>query len=216
MNEADLTEFTEILTTLCLLYKTSVSEKLVDLYWDALACFDWQTVKAAFQWHLCNPDVGQLMPKPANVICAIRGSSPSQALQAWSQVSRAIRMVGSYDSVVFDDAVIHAVIDDMGGWISFCHTSLKELPFRAKEFEKRYAGYVHHPPPYYPSHLIGLEEQHNRLHHQPTKLPVLIGDPERALVVLQHGSEQLLTVQPAPLLSTLANPHLSTMGDIPS
>jgi len=198
MNPHDLTEFTQLLTELCVLYKIPVSERLIELYWDVLACFSFTEVKAAFQAHLCNPDTGQFMPKPADVMRYLRGGSQAQALQAWSKVATAIRTVGAYTSVVFDDSIIHVVIIEMGGWISLCQTLLKDLPFRAHEFEKRYAAYVLHPPTDYPHQLMGLEEHHNCLHHYLIKPPVFIGNPEQALKVfnLQHKNKQpFLNVQ---------------------
>lgn len=64
MHEANLDEFTDLLTTLCLLYKTPVNEKLIELYWDALERFEWRAVKTAFQAHLVDPDAGQFIMTP--------------------------------------------------------------------------------------------------------------------------------------------------------
>ncbi len=167
------------------------------LYWCALEQFELAEVKAAFQAHLSNPDTGQFMPKPADVMRYVKGGTQTQALQAWSKVANAIRSVGGHASVVFDDPLIHVVIEEMGGWISLCQTLLKDLPFRANEFEKRYAAYVLHPPLHYPKQLTGLIEGQNRMngYDYAIKPPLLIGDPKRALQVLQNGCEKLLNVQ---------------------
>ncbi len=45
------------------------------------------------------------------------GSTQDAALAAWSKVDRAVREVGPYQSVAFDDALIHRVLFEMGGWI---------------------------------------------------------------------------------------------------
>jgi len=60
------------------------------------------------------------MPKPADIIRAIKGNSQTQSLQAWSKVEDAIRLVGPYRSVVFDDLAIHGVLQEMGGWVKLC------------------------------------------------------------------------------------------------
>lgn len=195
MNARDLPEFTLLLTGFCVLYGKPVSEMLIELYWGALESFEFDAVKKAFQAHLSNPDTGQFMPKPADVMRYVNGSSQTRALQAWSKVAEAIRRVGSYASVVFDDPLIHVAIEEMGGWISLCQTLLKDLPFRANEFEKRYAAYVLHPPLHYPKQLIGLEEKENRMNGYAIKPPLLIGNTERALTILQNGCEKPLNVQ---------------------
>ncbi len=194
MNTNDLAKFTELLTTVSALYRTPLSGKSMELYWNALQGFDWTDVKTAFQRHLIDPDTGQYFPKPADVARHLQGGSETQALKAWSKVDEAIHCVGCYASVVFDDPIIHVVIDDMGGWIRLCQTLLKDLPFRANEFKKHYVAYVNHPVPHYPKQLIGLEEQQNRMRSYATQPPLLIGDQKQALAVLEHGCEKFLNV----------------------
>jgi hypothetical protein len=55
------------------------------------------------------------MLKPSDVVRYLEGSTSCQALQAWSKVMQAVKTIDQYDSVVFDDSLIHAVIHDMGG-----------------------------------------------------------------------------------------------------
>ena len=194
MNQNDLAAFTDLLTMVSALYRTPLSRKSLELYWDILRRFEWQEVKMAFQIHLTDPDSGQYFPKPADVVRHLRGNSETQALRAWSKIEEAIRSVGCYASVVFDDSIIHVVIDDMGGWIRLCQTLLKDLPFRANEFKKHYAGYINHPPRNYPKQLLGLEAQQNGMHGYTTKPPLLIGDPQQAFAVLQNGCDKFLNV----------------------
>jgi hypothetical protein len=199
----DLAEFTDLLTTLSVVYRTPLSSKSIELYWRVLQKFEFAEVKAAFQAHLTDPDAGQFMPKPADLIRCLKGDRKTQALQAWSTVAEGIRSMGGYASVVFDDPMIHAVIEDMGGWISLCQTLLKDFPFRANEFETRYAAYVLHPPLRYPKQLTGLEEMQNQISGHPIKPPLLMGDPQRALAVLQQGSNKSLHVHTLPAAVSL-------------
>jgi len=201
MNQANLAEFTELLATVSALYRVPLSDKSLELYWSTLKSFEWKAVKVAFQKHLMDPDKGQYFPKPADVVRYIDGNSETQALRAWSKVEEAIRSVGGYASVVFDDPIIHVVIEEMGGWIRLCQTLVKDLPFRANEFKKYYAAYVNHPLPHYPKQLLGLEAQQNGMHSYVVQPPLLIGDPKRALVVLQNGSEKSLSVSDLSVLS---------------
>jgi len=196
MNADDIPKFTELMTGICVLYGKSPSDALMELYWRALESFDFEVVKTALEAHVSNSDSGQFMPKPADVMRYVQGSSQTQGLLAWSKVMQAVKSVGLYQSIVFDDPLIHAVIEDMGGWINLCMTPTKDAPFRANEFEKRYAAYVLHPPLHYPKQLIGLTEGQNRMNGylSAIKPPLLLGDKARALSVLQDGREKPLTV----------------------
>ena len=104
--------------------------------------------------------------------------------------------IGAYRTVVFDDPLIHAVIWDMGGWQTLCAMLIKDEPFRAKEFENRYVGYVARPPTQYPRQLAGITDTVNSAQgYGQVNLPTLIGDEQQALRVLQTGREpsQLLS-----------------------
>lgn len=194
MNQDNLAEFTEWLARMSALYRVPLSEDAFELYWDTLKPFEWKAVKIAFRKHLLDPDKGQYFPKPADVVRYIEGNAETQALRAWSKVEDAIRRVGGYASVVFDDPIIHVVIDHMGGWIRLCQTLLNDLPFRAVEFKKHYVGYVNHSLPRHPNQLLGLEAQRNGMDGYTAKPPLLIGDPKRAFAVLQNGGEKSLHV----------------------
>jgi hypothetical protein len=167
--------FKQLLTGMGFLYGKSLHESVLEIYWQALAHLAFSEVKIALQKHVQNPDKGQFMPKPADVIEHLQGSTESQALKAWSMVAKAIREVGAYSSVVFADPLIHVVIRDMGGWIALCQSKIADLPFRAREFEKRYQALVLHPPADCPHQLTGLVEQHNRLGGYTPPEPVCIG-----------------------------------------
>lgn len=78
-----------------------------------------------------------------------------EARQAWDQVMGKIREIGSYDTVVFGNPIIHAVIRDMGGWVYLCGLNKRALFFRAYEFGKRYVEYQRQPAVCYPSVLKG-------------------------------------------------------------
>jgi len=67
--------------------------------------------------HLMNPDTGQFLPKPADIVRMLGGRTLDRALMAWAKVDKAVRQIGTYESVVFDDALIHRVLHEMGGWV---------------------------------------------------------------------------------------------------
>jgi len=188
MIDADKKQFALCLMACGEMYGKALSKPVMALWFDALGSYDIAAVEAAFKAHLANPDVGQFMPKPADIIRAIAGTNGDAALIAWAQVTRAIESVGAYQSVVFDDGIIHAVITDMGGWVALCNVLSSELPYKAIEFEKRYRGYkTRGTLPAFPNKLIGIADLQNTPHGLDPVAPVLIGNANQAQAVLLRG-----------------------------
>lgn len=174
------------------LYGKPISPGAIQLAYDALQRFDLQAITRALTAHVNDPDSGQYPPKPADVVRLIEGRKEDRAQQAWTKVEGAMRRVGQYATVVFDDALIHAVIRDMGGWIDLCSVEEDELPFRAREFEKRYQGYlIRGSAGDYPKMITGRLDQTNQASGFGDKRekPILLGDPDRARQVYAGGSE---------------------------
>lgn len=169
------------------LYGKSMSPELIAIYWEGLREFEFDEVKVALNLHVRNPDTGQFMPKIADVVKFIEGNTLTQAMRAWQKVNDAMRQVGTYASVVFDDPIIHAVISDMGGWQPLGMVQDDEWPFKAREFEKRYQSYKVQGPREYPRKLIGRFEVENAKNGYPVPEPVLIGNQEQARLVYEKG-----------------------------
>ena len=195
METHDISKFLNLMAGIGELYAKPLSSHLIDIYWQALKRFDLIDVQAAFEAHINNPDCGQFFPKPADIVRFIEGSGESKALQAWAKVEKAIIQVGAYQSMIFDDALIHAVIEGMGGWIKLCSVKNDELPFKANEFQKRYMGFVHIAPERHPKFLCGLTELENSKNGFSVNMPLLIGDVKKAEQVMQSGGGTPLSVQ---------------------
>ena len=193
MQANDQKRFVTILTGVADYYGKELSSGVISLYWQGLKQYDLQAVERALWEHTQNPDSGQFMPKIADVTRILQGRTGDQAQTAWSKVDSAVRRIGTYQDVVFDDPVIHRVIADMGGWVQLGNKSDDDWPFVAREFENRYRGYkMRGEIPEYPPQLIGLSNQHNLKEGFRTAPPVLIGDQKKANLVLQNGSNQPL------------------------
>jgi len=157
-------------------YRTDCTKFALSIWWEACKGFDFATVKDAFNRHAMNPDNGQFLPKPADIIKLIGGGTMDGALTAWSKVNKAIRTIGPYQSVVFDDPIIHKVISDMGGWIHFGEITEDELPFVAKEFENRYRGYrIRGELDDVPDKLLGLTDADRARKGFESEQPIGIG-----------------------------------------
>ena len=98
----------------------------------------------------------------------------NKTLQAWRQVEQAISQYGSYTSVVFNDATIHAVINDIGGWIALCACSRAQLNIKAIEFKNNYQAETTQTPQHHPSHLPGRIERANAVNGYTISAPVFI------------------------------------------
>lgn len=190
----DKKPFLEWLTLLAESFNRKVSSLLLETYWQCLKAYPFAQVKQAILNTLQNPDRQKWgMPTPADLIILIQGDSHHHALNAWGQVVTAIRTIGRYDSVVFDNPIIHCVIRDMGGWVYLCQQPEKELPFLRHEFEKRYRDYQDKPLSSYPRSLKGSLEHDNQIQdfsHTPPD-PILIGNAKKALAVYTNGTKQL-------------------------
>lgn len=170
-------------------YGKKLSVQQSELYWEILKGYPLADVQAAIHRHMADPDSGQFLPKPADIIRHMAGSTDTQAMRAWTKVDKAVRTVGSYQSVIFDDWKIHAVIHDMGGWIALCSMQTEEAPFKAREFEKRYRGYRDGDDMGYPRQLIGRSEAHNSQNGYKVDAPLLLGDQRQALLTYERGGD---------------------------
>lgn len=197
MTHTDRAAFAEILGAVYTFYSKDISEAALGIWWTVMEPFDLAAVRKALGQHAVNPDNGQFLPKPADVVRMLGGSTLDSALVAWSKLDSAIQRIGTYATVVFDDPIIHRVVEEMGGWTTLGHCTAKDWPFRQNEFVNRYRGYkMRGETPAYPPKLIGLSEGENAvkgLAHDPRALrmaePVLIGDPKVAMLVLKNGSD---------------------------
>lgn len=180
--------FSQLMTALGELYGKPLTEALHEIYWLALESYSLEDIQKAIARHVHNPDCGQFMPKPADLIRALEGDTESQSKLAWSKVEKALKHHGPYQTVVFDDPYIHAVISDMGGWVFFGSVTDIDWKFMAQDFEKRYRAYAQNPTSQFPPKLIGMAESHNRIIHKQIPEPILIGDSAKARKILETGN----------------------------
>lgn len=197
--------FAKRLAAVYAFYRQDFNQLVLSVWWEALKTYDEAAVADALSRHTVDPDKGHFCPKPADVVRLISGGKLDSSMLAWSKAERAIRSVGRYSSVVFDDPIIHAVVTDMGGWIKLCGITEDELPFRAKEFENRYAGYrTRGRMESYPRHLIGEAEGHNAAGGYRIDPPLMVGDPEACQRVFQGGGDKrALEFKPLPVAQVI-------------
>lgn len=210
MKPIEIKEFTEMLAGVHEFYSKPMSEFATGVWIQAMQAYDLAAVKDALGRHAMNPDSGQFMPKPADVVRMIDGGTADSALVAWSKFDRAVRSVGPYMSVAFDDPIIHRIIEDMGGWTSFDKKTEDEWPFLRNEFTTRYRGYlgrrvaVECKPKMLG--MIDADRESKGLAHDP-KFLRLIGDKQKAAEVMRLG-----THTPSIGISSVADTGLRLVG----
>jgi len=217
MKKSESTKFAKLMVAIGTLNGKDLPPEVVELYWRSLKCFAWADVHRALQAHIDNPDGGQFMPKPANIRRLLIGSGASRAADAWAKVEQAIEQIGSYTSVVFDDALIHAAIAHMGGWVKLCQTSTDHLAFRQIEFKRLYQDFLLTHANVYPKVLSGRVEALNTRDSYPVPPPTLVGDKERAKAVTCAGGGSALTIhEPAPVRGNFISTRSISQQECPT
>lgn len=181
--------FAALLTGISDYYRRELSKMTIRIYWEGLRQFDYEAIERAMWQHTQTPDeCGRWMPQISDLTKMMVGRTADQAALAWSKVNLAVRQVGVYVDVVFDDAIIHRVLGDMGGWAAMGLKEEKEWPFVAKEFENRYRGYkMAGQQPDYPRVLIGMANAQNEAAGRPKQGARLAGDRALCLAVMRGG-----------------------------
>lgn len=100
-----------------------------------LSRYQFEQIDYAFQKYMSE---SSFMPKPADIVKIIDGNPTDKATLAWNKVLCAIRDIGEYQSICFDDPIIHVVLQEMGGWSKICRITDDKVPFVAQDFSKRY------------------------------------------------------------------------------
>ncbi len=156
MEMNDMKNFASLMATIGEIYAKTISETLIEIYWQILKPFAWTHVKEAVSHHIADPHTGQFIPKPSDIVGRIEGKNEEKALQAWLDVFSAIQRYGAYQSIIFEDKTIHAAIDAMGGWKTLCASKTENMPTNARLFQKYYLSFLKNPATHAPPHLSGI------------------------------------------------------------
>lgn len=184
-----LGDIAELVTNVCKFYRQEVTGFTIDVWVNAMQVFEFDQVRRAFSAHLANPEGGQYMPKPADIVKVLQGTSTDRAALAWGKTLEAMGSVGAYQDVVFDDPAIHATVEDLGGWPKLCRTETKDLSYMQHKFAESYRAYAGRGEFPYPRRLAGDRSPDSDYERKGLKLPrpALIGDLNRAKAVYKGG-----------------------------
>lgn len=196
MNREDQPKFKAMIAAMYELYRQgkNLSPTTMSLWYRALEGYELEVISAALSRHSRNPDTGQFLPLPADVVRLIEGSSDDVALQAWHKLDRALRSIGTYQTVVFDDPVIHYCVAGLGGWIKLGTFTEDDWKFQRQAFITLYRG-ARQRAPEYPRLLLGIAAADNGEKHR--ERPVMVGDYDRCLLTMKGGTDApAITMRP--------------------
>jgi len=184
--------FAALIVALADYYNKTTSKGVIAMYWEGLRQYDYEAIEKAAWAHTQLPDEsGRWMPLVSDFNKMLIGRTSDQGQIAWSKVDRAVRVVGPYADVAFDDPIIHRVLQDMGGWAVIGGKDDKEWPFTAKEFVTRYQGYkMTGETPDHPAYLVGIANAQNGSAgiFQPLQVR-LLGNVEKAKQIASGRTE---------------------------
>lgn len=185
MNEKDEVRFLELFTGLCEVKNKKFSQVLLSVYFEALKEYSIEDVEKSIGNSI---KLGKypVIPQPVELIEYITGGSESledKAIVQASRVLNAVRQIGGYSSVCFDDPITNAVIKQaFSGWGKLCNDLIEQdEKWFLKDFAKIYQTYsrnnIRHN-----GRLIGKQEQSNISHGYSVITPeiIYIGDVEKA------------------------------------
>lgn len=192
MRHEDKRAFGEIMAVMGENFGKQLSHNAIGMWFTALEKFSLEDVRLAAMSILRTRKYSS-MPTLAEMLEHLDGGDPETLglIQA-TQVRNAVATYGAYASVVFDDPVTQAVIQDVyGGWAALCEDAREDKrDWQIREFVRHYVAFrasgrrLH-------GHLAGIAERHNSAHCAGRCLPapVLVGNPEVARQVLALGQE---------------------------
>lgn len=111
MTESERPQFAKILGTTYDLHGRRLNDDTTELWWAALAGYDFALVRGAFSRHIQNPDQGQYCPKPADIIREIGNMADTRSghpgiEEAWAIVGPSLNNEGL--TVVWTEQIAQA------------------------------------------------------------------------------------------------------------
>ena len=203
MREHDFERFSAVMLGVAENYGQSLSPEGISIRFTALAGHDISEVeRAAYALIVCRKYT--TMPTIADFLEHMGGGAVEDKAEVEvGKVLSAISAHSGYASVVFDDPVTQAVIvQAYGGWVKLCAecgAQESEKWFR-KDFAKTWAAYSRQGVKQ-SGCLPGIIEIANRSngHNDHIPPPKLIGDPAKALALLEAGKESTLVLNSSAL-----------------
>lgn len=204
MTKDDKTEFGRIWRAVRAEYGHECTAEGLRLVFNVLARFTIEQVKHGIAMHLNDTVSGRFKIQAADVIANIEGRGDERAGAAWSKLQRGISGVGSWDDALFDDPIIHVVVENEGGWVKVCGLDDNDMKFYQNRFIKQYVQYVSRSGDFkFPKVLTGTTNGDRIARGLEPNPPALIGDPERCKLIYQTGGDAAIPIEHSPRIAEL-------------
>jgi len=190
-------EFIKNFSILMEVYGVSYSEATIEIYYRILKDLDGKEFEKAVHTILSERPF-PTFPKPAELLSAIATKNEEKAVLAADNLRKAVSMHGSYKTVIFDDPVIHIVLErHFGGWIKFCEMTIEDMEkFFKFEFEKLYKAYASQKNIEIKTKLIGKHDAQNedKSPDEVGRYDRYIGDKEKAVKWITAYENKMLSL----------------------
>lgn len=195
MTRQDASRFASSLTAMAALYGQEPIPQVVEIYFRSLEKFTIDEVEQGIS-KACS--TLKFFPKPVELIECITGGSGNLADRAMIEACRvleAVKSIGTYSTVCFDDPITQAVIvQQFGGWAKFAEMREENEKWFVKDFTAGYQAFARQNVRHYGA-LPGISHGQNALTgREREEKPVYIGDVQKARAIHAQGK---LTELPA-------------------
>lgn len=180
MENKDFKNFCKDLAGLGEMFGKQINDTLYELYWEFLKDLSLEDFNRAAN---ILARTSKFFPRPVEFREQVLPDITVRASLAYNKIHNAFISAGAYSTVIFDDAVIHAVIDNLGGWVKYCNLTDDEVKWWRKDFERLYRDMyplVARGELIPPRTLPGLYAIDSHATDTAQK-PVIIGDKQKAL-----------------------------------
>ena len=199
MKPDDLTAFTSIMDFLGQMFTGLPNEKIINVWFEWLKGFDIVDIKRAAK-ETAEQRKYQTFPTFAEFYERVTGRAGAVGVDAmadWQavQVKKAVKEIGYFWTVVFDDSVTHAVIRDVyNGWPKLCeYVNREDRPWFLRDFATHYkhlheCGQRAHGRLPGEAESVGVMENGKHVRFDPERHIRMIGNPEKCSEILALGA----------------------------
>lgn len=182
MEQRDKVRFVKCMAALAESFSQDYSTKKIDIYYQALEDLTIEDIERG-TWNVIRTRGTSTFPKVAEIREAINGKREDRSMLALAKVERALREVAAYSSIVFDDPVIHKVIESFNNsWIGIADMTIQEWTWARKDFLRLYEALSTSGVDTVPHKLRGRIEIENENNGYAAKYPlVYFGDKQACL-----------------------------------
>lgn len=218
MQDHEKPAFGELIAGVYAYHRTPISAAVINVFWNGCRRWSMEQVRYAIDALTMDADAGKFPPKIGDMTRVLEGTHTDRSMIAWGKTLVAMRSVGAYTDVIFDDPATHAAIDDAGGWPKLCRTPMDELGYVQAAFCKAHKAYVGRGQFEYPRVLGGERSPDGEWEAKglPPPQPALIGDPKLCALVYEGGGaagKTKVSFQSLGALAALALPNRATAQD---